>query len=516
LSSVADRWRCALLALVAVAFSAAPLAAQVSAAELERWLQQVASPDLRGRELGTRGQATAVATLLREARALGLAPTTARGPVEFRVPVRRERMSVAPELKLIYRPAPTNDPKMNVRPPRPEDANLPIPVKVTPRLLRDWDVAVVPTWYIGGGRQRLSVDTAPIMAGPPLGTPVGVTVDAVKDFIVVFDAPATPRLAEFLQSDSLRRWLQPYRLAKAVAITGLEQISPSVLRTWVEPRWTLDAAPWDSAIPPVMVLSRRATFGMLAHDDQMTRFEAELSSSSPAVPVTNLVLTIPGADRRLDDEYVILSAPLDGVGTRGDTVYPGADDGGSGAVALLGIARELLARSERPARTVVFVWHAGTEHGLLGSEWFLREPPVPRGRIVAAINVDRLARGSDTLRVLGEQQLPSQLAPWLTAYAARTGVPLDWSWDAPGHPWQLSCRSDHASYTRAGIPALTINSAPDQRTRTAEDRADSVDYARYAARVSWLAGFVAEVASQPERPVARQRVRVPRDGACVQ
>src|SRR5690606_19792252 len=130
---------------------------------------------------------------------------------------------------------------------------------------------------------------------------------------------------------------------------------------------------------------------------------------------------------------------------------------------------------------------------------------------------DRLARGSDTLRVVGAQRLASQLAPWLTAYAARTGVPLDWSWDAPGHRWQLDCRSDHVNYARAGIPALTINSAPDHLSRTTRDAADSIDYARYAARVRWLAGFVADVASQRERPLAEQRVRVPQDaGGCVQ
>jgi hypothetical protein len=513
LSSPRDRGRVLRRALSLLLLTALPLSAQVTAAELQGWLQQVASPDLRGREVGTRGHATAAGIVLREARALGLTPVGDRGPAEHRVPLRREQLTASPEFLLTYRVAPSSDPKMNERP-RPPSA---IPVLITPRLLRDWDVAVVPTWFIGAGPQQISIDTAPIVAGPPLGTPVGVTVDAAKDFIVVFDAPSTPRLAEFLQSDSLRRWLRPYRLAKAVALTGLEQIPPAVLRAWVEPRWTLDPAPWDSSIPPVLVLSRRATFGLLSTNDQMARFQASLTASAPALPVSNIVLHLPGADPRLNDEYVIVSAPLDHLGARGDTVYPGADDGGSGAVALLGLARSLLSGSERPARSILFVWHTGTEHGLLGSEWLLREPPVPRGRIKAVINVDRLARGSDTLRVVGQQQLPSQLGPWLSDYAARTARPLDWSWDAPGHPWQLSCRSDHVSYTRAGIPGLTINTAPDTLSRGANDQASTIDYARYAARVQWLAGFVAQVASAPEPPLARQRTRVPWDaGPCEQ
>ena len=77
---------------------------------------------------------------------------------------------------------------------------------------------------------------------------------------------------------------------------------------------------------------------------------------------------------------------------RRDSINNGADDDGSGSMALLEIA-EAMVKGDRPKRSVLFVWHAAEEDGLLGSRYFSDHPTVPRDSIVAEINTDMLGRG---------------------------------------------------------------------------------------------------------------------------
>src|SRR5205823_6602500 len=80
---------------------------------------------------------------------------------------------------------------------------------------------------------------------------------------------------------------------------------------------------------------------------------------------------------------------------RRDSIYNGADDDGSGSVVLLEIA-ESFAKGPRPKRSVLFVWHAAEEDGLLGSRYFTDHPTVARDSIVAQLNTDMIGRGRAT------------------------------------------------------------------------------------------------------------------------
>ncbi len=114
----------------------------------------------------------------------------------------------------------------------------------------------------------------------------------------------------------------------------------------------------------------------------------------------NVVGILEGADPVLKDEYVVLSAHLDHIGLSapqpdGHTVNNGADDDGSGSTGLLGIAHafaEGAAKGMRPKRSVLFLWNGGEEKGLWGSQYFTEFPPVDLSRVVANLNMDMIGR----------------------------------------------------------------------------------------------------------------------------
>jgi Zn-dependent M28 family amino/carboxypeptidase len=179
----------------------------------------------------------------------------------------------------------------------------------------------------------------------------------------------------------------------------------------------------------------------------------------------NVVGVVRGSDPRLRDEYVAYSAHWDHLGigpadARGDSIYNGALDNASGVADLLAVARAAAqdAYGPRPKRSQLFVFVTAEESGLLGSAYFAQRPTVPVDRIVANLNVDGgnlLGRVRD-LNVLGERK--SSLGPQLAALVRPLGMRLspDEHPEA-GHFY----RSDHFSFAKAGVPAVSIGEGND-------------------------------------------------------
>src|SRR6185436_1894174 len=125
----------------------------------------------------------------------------------------------------------------------------------------------------------------------------------------------------------------------------------------------------------------------------------------------NVVAIVEGSDPQLKSSYVAFGAHYDHVGyaqaeigsdgrrpsppgrvtpgAAADRIWNGADDDGSGTVALMALARAF-AQGPRPKRSLVFVWHAGEESGLYGSRYFADYPTVPIDKIVAELNIDMI------------------------------------------------------------------------------------------------------------------------------
>ena len=223
----------------------------------------------------------------------------------------------------------------------------------------------------------------------------------------------------------------------------------------------------------------------------------------------NVVAVLPGSDSLRRGQYVALAAHYDhlGVGpaTAGDSVFNGADDNASGTAALLEIAERFAAAApaERPARSLLFVWHAAEEDGLRGSEAFVARPTVSRDSLVALLNLDMVGRGHrDSLFVVGSRRLSGELAGVVDETNRRQARPLmlDYSLDAPDDPERIFCRSDHVSYARAGIPVAFFTSGLHADYHQPSDEMARLNFGKLAAVTRLVGDLAAALADRLERP----------------
>src|SRR5664279_5072473 len=179
----------------------------------------------------------------------------------------------------------------------------------------------------------------------------------------------------------------------------------------------------------------------------------DVNHSDPNSPSSSPVCHTNSIDRRGGDAalrgtYVAFGAHLDHIGIQppedGDSIANGADDDGTGSVALLAIARAAVAQRPPPRRSMLFVWHTGEELGLFGSEWFTSHPTVPIDSIVAQLNADMIGRNSrNSLYLVGPYAAPNHQSAVLGAIAdsvnrsLKDPFTIDREWDSPTHPCLL-------------------------------------------------------------------------------
>ncbi|MBB4637387.1 M28 family peptidase [Longimicrobium terrae] len=190
----------------------------------------------------------------------------------------------------------------------------------------------------------------------------------------------------------------------------------------------------------------------------------QLSMAAPArtvsVAAQNVVAVLPGSDPARRDEYVVLTAHFAraGVGradARGDSIYNGADDSASGTAALLAAAEAFGRLRMAPARSIVFLAVSGEERNLRGSAHWAAHPTVAGGRVVANINLDMRGRNAPgTLTVLGQEYSSlGETVARANAAHPELGFQLPSDVDDALHGF---ARGDHASFVRAGVPALFL------------------------------------------------------------
>ncbi len=168
----------------------------------------------------------------------------------------------------------------------------------------------------------------------------------------------------------------------------------------------------------------------------------------------NVVAYLEGSDPVLKDEYVFFGSHYDHVGAKEGKVWNGADDDGSGTVAMLEIAEAMSV--ERPKRSVVMVWHTGEEKGLWGANYIVRNCPVPLEKISAQLQMDMLSRNSpDSIYAIGTHFLSSELDQINRDTASEIDlINLNDLYNDPDKPGNFHHQSDHYSYHQAGIPAI--------------------------------------------------------------
>ncbi len=172
----------------------------------------------------------------------------------------------------------------------------------------------------------------------------------------------------------------------------------------------------------------------------------------------NVVAKLPGSDPALAAEHIVYTAHLDHVGhgaeVDGDGIYNGAFDNALGTAVMLEAAGELVASGQAPRRSLLFIALTAEERGLLGAEYFARNPTVPRESLVANINMDMpvfLAEVTDVVPIGIEH---STLEADVQAAAGELGIGLT---PDPKPEEVVFVRSDQYAFVRQGIPAVYLD-----------------------------------------------------------
>ena len=476
----------------------------ITPADLMTRLYILADDSMLGREATTLGNVKGTDYIAHEMQRMGLAPGGENGTYFQTVPVMVARVDTTKTISI-------------------DGARLAIGTDVLPFSANN-AAAALPR----GGTMR-SVDGAQAVFGGQIGSGRLLAPTDAAGKLVVFTVPVDStgrRDYRFF----LRGPLTAYAEAAGLAVAVLDVVPPNVLARYRAPSTRVKREDVPGTAPTVMLVSPDAAKRLLgtaslegldpgAAGKRVSGTVAFAEAPSP-YPARNVIGILQGSDASLRGQYVAVGAhndhigltnrPLDhdsveannrvirrqGVqdplrapsaeeqtritqirdslrkahgGVRPDSVNNGADDDGSGTVAMLEIA-ERFATAPHPKRSLIFVSHTGEEKGLWGSEWFTDHPTIPRDSIVAQLNMDMVGRGKATdvmgrgpnnIQMIGSRRLSTQLGDLIDSLNTRRTPHMepDYSFDAPSHPLNRYCRSDHYMYARYGIPITYFSSA---------------------------------------------------------
>jgi Zn-dependent M28 family amino/carboxypeptidase len=212
------------------------------------------------------------------------------------------------------------------------------------------------------------------------------------------------------------------------------------------------------------------------------------------------------------DEILVVSAHYDHVGIKNGYIYNGADDDGSGTVALLEIA-QAFAQAKKdghgPKRSILFLHVTGEEHGLHGSRFYSENPLFPLKKTIADINIDMIGR-RDTIHadtnnytyVIGSGRLSTDLYNAVeNANKKYTNLALDYKYDARDDPEKFYFRSDHYNFAKHGIPAVFFFTGVHKDYHRPGDKPDKIEYDALEKRTRLAFVTAWELANAEKRPV---------------
>jgi Zn-dependent M28 family amino/carboxypeptidase len=250
------------------------------------------------------------------------------------------------------------------------------------------------------------------------------------------------------------------------------------------------------------------------------------------VGTQNVVGLFEGSDEVLKKEYVALGAHYDHIGTgppsgsegrfpstkdKTDFIYNGADDDGSGTVAVLAMAHAF-ASNPRPKRSILFVWHCGEEKGLWGSRYYTETPSalISIKQIVAQLNLDMIGRSKpegdtnpankelavrDEIYVIGSKMMSTELGELSERInASYLNLKLNYKYDDPNDPNQFFFRSDHFHYAKNGIPIIFYTDGEHEDYHRPSDTADRIDYEQMTRITRTIYLTATAIANAPSRP----------------
>ncbi|MFT2010753.1 M28 family peptidase [Pontibacter sp. 13R65] len=227
---------------------------------------------------------------------------------------------------------------------------------------------------------------------------------------------------------------------------------------------------------------------------------------SEPVPTENVLGFIEGTDKK--EEVIVVTAHYDHVGVdttlAGDQIFNGANDDGSGTVAVIELAEAFaLAKKDGygPRRSILFMTVTAEEKGLLGSEYYSENPVFPLANTVANVNIDMIGRmdytyektnDSNYIYVIGSDKLSSELHQINEeANQQHVNLKLDYTFNDENDPNRFYYRSDHYNFAKHGIPIIFYFNGVHDDYHKVTDSVDKMIFesaekvARLAFHVTW-------------------------------
>lgn len=227
------------------------------------------------------------------------------------------------------------------------------------------------------------------------------------------------------------------------------------------------------------------------------------------ISTENVVAIIPGSEK--PEEYLVISSHLDHIGMHDGQINNGADDDGSGSVALLEIAeafQKAVAEGNGPKRSIIFLHVSGEEKGLLGSKYYTNNPLYPLAQTIANLNVDMIGR-TDPKRtegkrnyvyLIGSDRLSTELHQISeAANAATLNVELDYTYNAPDDPNRFYFRSDHYNFAKNNIPVIFYFNGTHADYHRPSDTVDKIEFDLLKERTQLIFYTAWELANRDQR-----------------
>jgi hypothetical protein len=225
----------------------------------------------------------------------------------------------------------------------------------------------------------------------------------------------------------------------------------------------------------------------------------------------NIIAVLPGKDRQLKNEYIVVGSHYDHLGLGGqgsgsrrpDTlgVHPGADDNASGDAVVLELAKYF--KNERAKRSIIFAFFGAEEQGLIGSKNFLewmkqddarrKNLPADKKGIVAMVNLDMVGRMRDNAMSVSGTGTSSQFKAMAEQVAEQTNVNISCTPDGYGP-------SDHASFVAQEIPVLFLTTGGHMEYHTPDDVPSTLNYDGMQQTLDFSKELISRIANMPETP----------------
>ncbi len=302
--------------------------------------------------------------------------------------------------------------------------------------------------------------------------------------------------------ERISRWLVSGRLAlpdeEAKQIIPVAYITPEMANDF------LQHAGYTVSSYEKRITKKKKSFALTLNQD------ISITSKISKTSCRNVLGYVEGSS--LKDEVIVISAHLDHLGKRGDKIYYGADDDGSGSASLLAMAEAFVQAKKAgkgPQRSILFLNFSGEEKGLLGSEFYTKNPVFPLEKTVANLNIDMIGRldsahasNPDYTYIIGSDKLSTQLHR-INEEANKfcCNLELDYKYNDPSDKMKLYYRSDHYNFAKNKIPVIFYFTGIHDDYHKPTDTIDKIDFDKTSKIAKLVFNTAWQLANQPERIV---------------